>query len=108
MDLPVSCCSRSLQVAFAPAGDRGLDVLKVPLERSPALGAAPAAVVLTGGEHPPQPQLAEGFAAHAQSYARFCRCDPDPLAACRCGGVHQPPTNWARKRLRVSISQERR
>ena len=84
-----------------------LHILEVPLQWPPALGAAPAAVVLARGEYPPQPQLAEGFAAHPQSCARFCCCDPDPLAGWRCGGVHQPPASWARKRLRVSISQER-
>ena len=39
----------------APASDRGLHVFQVPLQRPPALGAAPAPVVLAGGEHPPQP-----------------------------------------------------
>jgi hypothetical protein len=48
--------------------------------RGPRLGAVPAAVVLAWGEHPPQPQLAEGFPAHPQSRAGFCRRDPDPLA----------------------------
>jgi len=41
-----------LEISPAPAGDRGLDVLKVPLQGPLALGAAPAAVVLAGGEHP--------------------------------------------------------
>jgi hypothetical protein len=63
-----------------PTSDGGLHVVNVPLQGAPALGAAPAAVVLTGGEHPPQSQLAEGFAAHAQGCAGFCRRDPDPLA----------------------------
>ena len=64
----------------APAGDGGLDVLEVPLQGPPALGAAPAAVVLAGCEHPPQPQLAEGFAAHAQGSAGFGGRHPGPLA----------------------------
>ena len=34
----------------APSRDRGLPVLQVPLQGPPALGAAPAAVVLAWGE----------------------------------------------------------
>ena len=64
----------------APASDGGLDILEVPLQGASALGASPAAVVLAGCQHPPQPQLAEGFAAHAQGCAGFCCRDPDPLA----------------------------
>ena len=92
----------------APPCDGGFHVLHVPLQWPSTLGAAPAAVVLARGKHPPQPQLTEGFAAHPQSSAGFCRRDPDPLADWRCGGVHQAPPSWARKRLRVSISHERR
>jgi GNAT superfamily N-acetyltransferase len=96
-----------VQMLPAPARDRGFHVLQVPLQRAPALGAAPAAVVLAWGEHPPQPQLAEGFPAHPQGSARFCSRHPDPLAGWRCGCVHQAPPSWARKRWRVSINQER-
>jgi hypothetical protein len=60
-----------------PAGDRGLHVLQVPLQWRPTMGAAPAAVVLALGEHSPQPQLTEGFAAYPQSCARFCRLSAD-------------------------------
>lgn len=63
-----------------PTSDGGLHVVNVPLQWPSALGAAPAAVVLAWGEHPPQPQLAKGFPAHPQSSAGFCRRDPDPLA----------------------------
>jgi len=56
----------------------------MPLERPPALGAAPAAVVLSGNQYPPQLQLAEGFTAHSQRFMRFGGVGPDPLAS-RCG-----------------------
>lgn len=55
-------------------------LIMLALQWPPTLGAAPAAVVLAWGEHPPQPQLAEGFPAHPQNSAGFCRRDPDPLA----------------------------
>ena len=64
-----------------PAGDRGLHVLQVPLQWPPTLSAAPAAVVLARGEHPPQPQLTEGLAAHPKSSASFGRRHPDPLTS---------------------------
>ena len=75
------------QIPPAPAGDRGLDVLEVPLQGALALGAAPTAVVLAGREHPPQPNLAQGFAAHAQLGAGLGGADPDPLTAGFCRGV---------------------
>jgi hypothetical protein len=67
-------------MSTAPTSDGGLHVVNVPLQRPSALSAAPAAVVLTRGEHPPQPQLAEGFAAHAQRSAGLGGRHPDPLA----------------------------
>ena len=80
----------------APPSDGCLHVLQVPLQRPSALGAAPTPVVLARGEHPSQPQLAEGFAAHPQGCAGICRRDPDPLASGRYLGFHQPPASWAR------------
>jgi len=53
--LRIHCRHRHLQVPPAPAGDGGLRVLEMPLQRPSALGAAPPAVVLTRGEYPPQP-----------------------------------------------------
>ena len=53
----------------APTGDGCFYVLEVPLQRAPSLGAAPAAEVLSWFQHPPQPQLAEGFATHVQHFA---------------------------------------
>ena len=63
--LMLSTRKTALQMPAAPAGDRGLDVLEMPLQGPFALGAAPAAVVLAGGEHSAETQLAQGFAAHA-------------------------------------------
>jgi len=58
----------------------------VPLQGPFALGAAPAAVVLAGGEHPPQPNLPQGLAAHAQLCAGLGGADPDPVTAGLCRG----------------------
>ena len=74
----------ALQMPAAPAGDRGLDVLEMPLQGPFALGAAPAAVVLAGGEHPPQANLPQGFAAHAQLCAGLGGGYPDPMAPAWC------------------------
>lgn len=82
-----------LKIPPAPASDRGLDVLEVPLQGPFALGAAPAAVVLAGREHPPQPQLTEGFTAHGQRSAGLGGGHPDPVSS-RWGWhrlvLHQP------------------
>ena len=92
----------------ALAGDGGLDVLEVPLQGASALCAAPAAVVLAGGEHPPQPQLAEGFAAHAQGSAGLGGRHPDPVTVRRGdGGVHQLPASWARVKRKLVHPEER-
>lgn len=92
----------------APSRDRGLHILEVPLQGASALGAAPAAVVLAGGEHPPQPQLAEGFAAHAQGSAGLGGRPPDPPAVRRGdGGVHQLPDSWARVKRKQVHPEER-
>jgi hypothetical protein len=49
--------------------------------------------VLAGREHPPQPQLTEGFAAHPQPCTGVGRGDPDPMTS-RWGWhrlvLHQP------------------
>ena len=77
----------------APASDGGLDVLEVPLQGPFALGAAPAAIVLAGREHPPQPQLTQGLAAHPQPCTGVGRGDPDPMAPAwgrEDRGIHQP------------------
>lgn len=68
-----------LEISPTPAGDRGLDVLEMPLQGPLALGAAPAAVVLAGGEHPTEAQLAQGFSAHAQFCAGLGGGYPDPV-----------------------------
>jgi len=76
-----------------PAGNGGFHVFEVPLQGPPALGAPPAAVVLAGGEHPPQPQLAEGFSAHPQGSAGLGGRHPDPVTTRRGWRrlvLHQP------------------
>jgi hypothetical protein len=67
-------------MAAAPAGDRGLDVLHMPLQGTFAFGAAPAAEVFAGLQHPAQPQLTQGFAADAEQLTGLSGTDPDPLA----------------------------
>ena len=83
----------ALQMPAAPAGDRGLNVFQMPLQGPLALGAAPAAVVLAGREHPTKAQLAQGFAAHGQRSAGLGRGHPDPVSS-RWGwhrlDFHQP------------------
>ena len=73
----------------APARDGGLDVLQVPLQGAPALGAAPAAVVLARGEHP-----------HSRSWRRVSRLIP--RAAHASAVVTQ--TRWRVGVVVVSIS----
>jgi hypothetical protein len=66
-------------MAAAPAGDRGLDVLPMPLQGAFAFGAAPAAEVLAGLQHPAQPQLTQGFAADTKQLTDLSCADPHPL-----------------------------
>jgi len=76
---------------FAPTRERGFNVLWVPLQRSPALSAAPPAVMFSRLKNPPHTKSAERFAAHAQSGASISSADPGPLTGRCCGnGVHQP------------------
>jgi len=81
-----------LEIAPTPACDRCLSVLEMPLQRPPALGAAPAAVVLARLKYSPLPQLAQGFAAHPQCSAGIRGADPGALTC--CWGFHQLLVNW--------------
>jgi hypothetical protein len=57
------------QIALAPARDRGLHDHEVPLQGALPMSAAPPAEVLTGLQHPPQPQLARLIPSRSQTSA---------------------------------------
>ena len=80
----------------------------MPLQGTFAFGAAPAAEVLTGLQHPAQPQLTQGFAADAEQLTGLSCADPDPLAGGRDLGFHQLPASCAQQRWSVSTNQLRR
>ena len=61
-----------------PASDGGLHVLQVPLQRPPALGAAPAAVVLTRSEQPPAAVAGGGLRGSSPGLHRPLPSSPRP------------------------------